>query len=74
MNAIETALETLNLETYRFNIGEKEEYETNKATPLWTEFNRIESAILKLYDMMIAHERNRTRLAFTLGNQKGLRV
>ena len=74
MNAIETALETLNLETYRFNIGEKAEYETNKATPLWTEFNRIESAILKLYDMMIVHERNRTRLAFTLGNQKGLRV
>lgn len=74
MNAIEQALDKLNLETYSFDIGEAKEYKANKATPLWTEYNRIECAILLLHDTMVAHKDNLPRLAITLGRQKGIRV
>lgn len=74
MNNIESSLETLNLETYDFNIGETTEYKANGSTPLYTEFNRIESAILLLYNTMTSHKEALPRLAFTLGGQKGLKV
>lgn len=74
MNDIEQALEKLNSETYRFDIGETQTYRANKPTPLWSEFNRIESAILLLYNTMIVHKKNLPRLAFTLGGQKGVKV
>ncbi len=74
INAIETALEQLNLETYGFDIGETKEYMTNTRTIDFVELNRIESAILLLYTQMVNHKENLTRLAFTLGGQKGIRV
>lgn len=73
INAIEQNLETLNLETYKFDIGETKTYKANKATPLWTEFNRIESAMLLLHNTMIAHKEALPRLAFKLGGQKGIK-
>lgn len=74
MNNIENTLETLNLETYGFDIGKTTEYKANGSTPLYSEFNRIESAILLLYNTMVAHKNALPRLAFTLGGQKGLKV
>ena len=74
INAIETALETLNLETYKFDMGETKEYMANTRTLDFVELNRIESAILLLYTQMVNHKENLTRLAFTLGNQKGIKV
>lgn len=74
MNNIENALETLNLETYGLGIGEKQTFKANASTPLWSEFNRIESACLLLYNTMTAHKNALPRLAFTLGGQKGIRV
>jgi uncharacterized protein (DUF342 family) len=74
MNAIEKALESLNLETYKFRIGETKEYISNGSTPNYEEFNRIESAILKIYEQMINHKENLTRLEIRLGNMKGIRV
>ena len=74
INAIETALETLTIETYKFNLGETKEYIANTRTFDFVELNRIEGAILFLYTKMINHKENLTRLAFTLGNQKGIRV
>lgn len=74
MNVIETSLETLNLETYSFDVGETKEYKANSSTPLWSEYNRIESAILLLYNTMTAHKAALTKLDFRLGNQKGLKV
>lgn len=74
INAIETALETLNIETYKFDIGETKEYMANTRTLDFVELNRIESAILLLYTQMINHKENLTRLAFALGNQKGIKV
>ena len=74
MNAIESNLEIINANTYSFNIGETKTFQANKSTPLWSEFNRIESACLLLYNTMIAHKNALPRLAFTLGGQKGIRV
>lgn len=74
MNNIENSLETLNLETYDFDIGETIEYRANGSTPLYSEFNRIESAILLLYNTMTSHKEALPRLAFTLGGQKGIKV
>lgn len=74
INAIEMALEQLNLETYGFDIGETKEYIANTRTIDWVELNRIESAIFMIYEKMVNHKENLTRLAFTLGGQKGIKV
>ena len=74
MNAIESNLEIINANTYSFDIGEAKTFQANKSTPLWSEFNRIESACLLIYKTMTAHKNALPRLAFTLGGQKGLKV
>ena len=71
---LENNLETINKNTYSFNIGKTQIFQANKGTPLWSEFNRIESACLLLYNTLKAHKESLPRLAFTLGSQKGLRV
>ena len=73
-NAIEYALEKLNLETYNFNIGYVKSFQDNKHTFNWNELNRIESAILLLYKTMIPHKENLMKIEFTLGGQKGFKV
>lgn len=74
INDIENAIENLNLKTYNFNIGNKKEYADNGKTPNYEEFNRIESAMLKLYEQMLNHKENLARLEVRLGNLKGIRV
>lgn len=74
INAIEMALEQLNLETYKFDIGETKEYMANTRTLDFVELNKIESAILLLYKTMTAHKESLPKLAFTLGGQKGFKV
>lgn len=74
MNAIEQALEKLNKETYNIDIGETQTYKPNKNTPLWSEYNRIENAIMLIYNTMVAQKNALPRLSFKLGNRKGIRV
>lgn len=74
INAIENNLEAVNINTYNFDIGDTKEFYPNKTTPLWSEFNRIESAMLLLHNTMLSHKNALPRLAFTLGGQKGLKV
>lgn len=74
MNTIESNLATINNNTYKFDIGETQTFQANKSTPLWSEFNRIESSCLLLYKTMMAHKNALPRLAFTLGGQKGIKV
>lgn len=74
MNAIEQALERLNSETYGLDIGETQTYKPNKPTPLWSEYNRLESAILLIYNTAVSHKENLTRMSYNMGNQKGVRV
>lgn len=74
INAIESNIELLNLETYRLNIGETKEYYPNQRTIDFNELNRIESAIMNIYIKMINQKSLLTRLSFRIGNQKGLKV
>ena len=74
MNAIEQGLERLNTETYSIDIGDTKTYKPNGRVPDYEEYNRIESACLMLYNELTVHKANLQRLAFTLGNQKGIRV
>lgn len=74
INAIEQTLEILNKETYRLAIGETKEYFTNQKTIDYVELNRIEKSILALLQKVVNHKENLTKIAFTLGNQKGIKV
>lgn len=74
MNDIENGLESINLTTYKIGIGEKKTYKPNGNVPNYKEYNRIESACLALYNEMQIHKANLPRLAFRLGNQKGIMV
>lgn len=74
INNIEYNLGIINNNSYNFNIGDTIFYQANQSTPLWSEYNRIESACLLLYNTMIAQQNALTKLAFILGNQKGLKV
>ncbi len=73
MNAIESNVELLNNISYGLAIGEAKTYKANGATPTFEDFNRIENAMLALYEMAQVHKANLPRLAITLG-QKGLQV
>lgn len=74
MNDIENGLKSINDTTYRLNIGETKNYKPNGNVPDFTEYNRIESACLNLYNQLQSHKQNLPRLALRLGNQKGIRV
>lgn len=74
INNIENNLDALNSATYRLSIGSKTIYSDNGNTPLFGEFNRLETAMLKLYDMMVAHYGSLNRLSITLGGQKGFKA
>lgn len=74
MNGIENLVEAINSSSYAFNFGEKTIYTDNGNVPIADEYNRLESAILKLYETMQVHEESLPKLAITLGNEKGIRV
>lgn len=69
-NSIENNLEKVN--DYNFNIGKTQSYMVNGKTPNYTEFNRIESASLKIHEYLLAERDNCQRLEFTLGGAKKL--
>ena len=74
LNVLEDNLETINLKTYAMNIGEKVVYRDNGNTPLYSEFNRMENAMKKIYEEMSLQKANLSKLAFRLRGQKGIRV
>ena len=75
LNAIETVLEQINLNTYAFNIGDTQTYIANGHPFDYNELNRIESATLKLYETIQAEIRGLPRLALVLGRkQLGMRL
>ena len=69
LNAIETVLEQINLNTYDFNIGNTKTYVANGHPFDYNELNRIESATLKLYETLSAEIGAMPRLAFVLGRK-----
>lgn len=72
INRIQDEIDNINV--YDLDVGKKVTYAGNKRTPTYAEFNRIESAILRLHDMMIAQHDALPRLAFTLGGGKGIKI
>ena len=69
-NNIEYNLQVLNNATYKFNIGTAVYFNTNSNYIDYTELNRIESAILKIYKTLISQEAIRPHLAIQLGGGK----
>lgn len=74
INAIESNLRALNNGSYNLVIGEGKGYSPNGATQDYVELNRIENAILSLYNKLTSNIEIMERLSYRLGNMKGIKV
>ena len=73
-NGFEEALEQINSTAYTQDIGEKQAFSDNGAFIDWNELNRLESATLKIYNLLERQENALPRMEFRLGNVKGVRA
>lgn len=73
-NNMEDALETINNTIYTQDIGGKQTFVSNGAFIDWSELNRIESAALKIYDLLTRQKATLPRISFRLGSGKGVKV
>lgn len=74
INLLEENLETINTNTYDFDIGATQTYVANQPTINYVELNRIESACLQLKTYLESQYAALRRLSFRLGSQKGIKV
>lgn len=74
MNRIENNLETLAKETYKIDVGEKQQFVPLGAFISAEELNRIEQAEWILHHMLLSQKNCRYRLAYRLGSEKGVRI
>lgn len=74
LNNIENTLDNVNQSSYNFDIGEKQVFSANSYYIDYNEINRIESAELKLYKWLKAQFDAIPRLAFRLGNYRGIKI
>lgn len=74
LNNIENSLDNINQSSYNFDIGEKQVFSANSYYIDYNEINRIESAELKLYKWLKAQFDAIPRLAFRLGNYRGIKI
>lgn len=74
INAIEDNLETLNDDTMQYDIGETQTYYPNLPTLDYAELNRIEGAMLRIYEILYYSYKGIHTLDFVLGSMKGLKV
>lgn len=73
-NNMEDSLEKINKIIYSQNIGEKQIFVDNGVFIDWKELNRLESASLKIYELLNTQKALLPRMNFRLGNVKGVRV
>ena len=73
-NNMEDSLEKINQVIYSQNIGEKQFFVDNGVFIDWKELNRLESASLKIYELLNTQKALLPRMNFRLGNVKGVRV
>lgn len=71
--AIQNNLENINAATVERDIGTRKIFYSNTAGRLLEELIRIEQATLDIYDSLMAIERNKTRLAFRLGERRKIK-
>lgn len=74
LNNIENSLDNINQSSYNFDIGEKQVFSANSYYIDYNEINRIESAELKIYKWLKAQYDAIPRLAFRLGNYRGIKI
>lgn len=72
INAMERNLDTINNNTLKRNYGTRVTFSANGNTPVYTELNRLESAILDLYDRLSNQSEGRRTLTFNFGMKGGL--
>ena len=72
INAMERNLDTINNNTLKRNYGTRVTFSANGNTPVYTELNRLESAILDLYDRLSNQSGGRRTLTFNFGMKGGL--
>lgn len=73
-NAIEEFVDSVNRNTYPFDIGDTKTFYPNRPTIDFVELNRIENACLLLYNTMTVQRNSQNKLAFVLGAERGIRV
>lgn len=71
-NAIESNLENMKNSTFPFFSEARNTYYDNQQFASAADLNRIETACLKLYSGYLSQTGSKMRLAFTLGNMKGV--
>ncbi len=74
INNFEKNLETINKSVYTQDIGDTATFYSNGAFIQWNELNRIESATLRIYEMLNRQEAGLPVLALRLGNAKGVKI
>lgn len=72
-NAWENNLETINKNMFSQNYGQKQRFFENGAFIQWNELNRIESAILRMHDILESQESGIRRIPFRFGLYKEVR-
>lgn len=71
INTIEDNLEKINKLTFGFNYGEKPVYRDNGSIMTYEELNRLEKAMLDLYEKLENQSDGMRRLTFNLGKRGG---
>ena len=72
INKLEENLNTINSNTIKRSYGVAPTYTDNGNTMTFTELNRLESAILDLYDRLTNQSEGRRTLQFNFGMKGGI--
>jgi hypothetical protein len=74
INQIENVLSYVNAHTFLFDIGDTTIYKDNGHTPTYEEFNRIESAMAEINNVIERYEQGLRKIPFRLGQFKAIRI
>lgn len=73
-NTFEKNLDTINKNTFTRNIGSAQTFYPNGIFIKWDELNRIESAMVRIRNTLIAQKESKNRLSFRLGAFRKIKV
>ena len=74
INKFEENLEKINQNIFTQDFGDRQTFVPNGVFITYDELNRIESAILNMYNLLDRQKAGLIRLAFRFGNMKGVQV
>lgn len=72
INTMEQNLDTINANSLKMSYGNRQTFSANGNTPVYTELNRLESAILDLYNRLTNEYEGRRTLTWNFGVKGGL--